>query len=255
MNLKAHLICLFVLAFFQFSLAQENPNEYQEEKPVLLRNEGSFGFLAHSNGLGIEGKRAWVLTYNKKRFLEAQLVGMKHPKEIKTINTRFDNPKSFIYGKMNTLTILRLGAGQQHILYGKADRTGVEVRLNYAGGLSVGFAKPVYLIIDHPPTSNEETGYQQEEKYDPDNDNQKTVDNIVGRAPFTRGMDELRPYPGVFAKTALNFEYAAGHEDIRALEIGIALDAYGKKIPIMAYTNNKQFFLSFFITLIYGQKW
>lgn len=254
MNLKAILTGLFIVLFSQVSLSQENPNEYQEEKPVLLRNEGSFGFLAHSNGIGIEGKRAWVKNYIKKNFLEAQLVGMKHPKEIKTINTRFENPKSFIYGKMNTFTILRLAAGQQEILYGKADRTGVEVRLNYAGGLSLGFAKPVYLIIDYP-ASAEELGYQQEEKYDPNSVHQNSVDNIVGRAPFTRGLDELKPYPGIFAKAALNFEYAPAYEDIRALEVGVALDAYGKSIPIMAYTKNKQVFLTFFITLIYGQKW
>jgi hypothetical protein len=244
----------FCIVFFTAFMGTGKSNEYQEEKPILLRNEGSFGFLAHSNGLGIEGKRAWVKTYNRKRFLEAQLVGMKHPKEIKTINTRFDNPKSFIYGKMNTLTILRMAAGQQHILYGKADRSGVEVRLNYAGGLSVGFAKPVYLIIDRSNNPEDPTN-QVEEKYDPGDEWQNTVDHIVGRAPFTRGMDELKPYPGVFAKTALNFEYAPNHEDIRSLEIGVAFDAYGKKVPIMAFTKNKQFYLSFFITLIYGQKW
>ena len=63
--------------------AQINPNEYQEEKPVLLRNEASFGIVIHSNGFGFEGKRAFQQTYNKKWLLETQIVGMKHPKEIK----------------------------------------------------------------------------------------------------------------------------------------------------------------------------
>jgi hypothetical protein len=231
--------------------AQQNPNEYDEEKPVLLKNDASFGILIHSNGLGIEGKRSFMKTYNKKWFIESQLVGMKHPKEIKTINTRFENPKSFIYGKLNTMTILRLGTGLQHVLYGKADRTGVEVRFNYTGGLSLGFAKPVYLIIDH--TKDGPTDYR-EERYDPENPFH-SVDRIVGRAPFTRGLDQTKPYPGIFLKTGLNFEYAPYHEDIKALEVGVVFDAYGKEVPIMALEKNKQFFLSFYLTLIYGQKW
>jgi hypothetical protein len=255
MNSKVALLAILLSAFLTSATAQENPNEYQEEKPVLLRNDASLGFIIHSNGIGIDGKRSFFETYKKKWFFEAQLVGMKHPKEIKTINTRFDNPKSFIYGKMNTLTILRAAIGQQHLVYGKADRTGVEIRFNYTGGLSIGFAKPIYLIIDRGSSNPDDPINEVEEKYNPEDDYHNNVDNIVGRAPFTRGMDELKPYPGIFLKSALNFEYAPDYEDIRALEVGVAIDAYGREIPIMAFTKNKQFFLSFYIALIYGQKW
>lgn len=248
------LISAFVFMFGNHLFAQINPNEFQEEKPVLLRNEGSFGIVIHSSGWGLEGKRAYQQTYNKKWLLETQIVGMKHPKEIKTINTRFENPKSFIYGKMNTLTIWRLAAGRQHIIFGKADRTGVEVRFNYLGGLSVGFAKPVYLLIDRS-SSFEPNGRLVEEKYDPENVYQNNIDNIAGRASFTRGLDELKLYPGLFTKAGFNFEYAPFHEDIKSLEVGAALDIYAKEIPMMAFTSNKQFFLSFYITLIYGHKW
>ena len=247
------LVFSCLIFFTSTAFAQKNPNEFEEEKPVLMRNDASFGILAHSNGIGIEGKRSFMQTYKKKWFLEAQLVGMKHPKEIKTINTRFENPKSFIYGKMNTLTILRTTIGQQHVLFGKADRTGVEVRINYTGGLSLGLAKPIYLIIDRSQSDN--FSNYVEEKYDPENVFHNDVDKIVGRAPFTRGLDEIKPYPGIFLRTGLNFEYAPYHEDIKALEVGVGLDAYPTEVPIMAFTKNKQFFLSFYITLIYGQKW
>ena len=154
--MKSVSIVYIVILFFigQDLFAQNNPNEFQEEKPILLKNEASFGIIIHSNGFGIEGKRCYQKTYNRKLVLESQLVGMKHPKEIKSINPRFQNPKSFIYGKMNTLTILRLAVGEQRILYSKAERTGVEVRFNYLGGLSLGFAKPVYLLIDRSDTQN-----------------------------------------------------------------------------------------------------
>ncbi len=249
------LISAFVFLLAGHLCAQQNPNEYQEEKPVLLRNEASFGIVIHSSGFGIEGKRSFQQTYKKKWLLETQLVGMKHPKEIKTINTRFENPKSFIYGKMNTLSILRLAGGRQNILYGKADRSGVEVRLNYLGGFSLGFAKPVYLLIDRRSGTNYSNGVLVEEKYDPNNVYQNNIENIAGRASFTRGINEIKVYPGLFTKVGLNFEYAPFHEDIKSFEIGAALDIYAKEIPMMAFTTNKQFFLSFYITLIYGHKW
>ena len=81
------LISAFVFLLAGHLCAQQNPNEYQEEKPVLLRNEASFGIVIHSSGFGIEGKRSFQQTYKKKWLLETQLVGMKHPKEIKTIGS------------------------------------------------------------------------------------------------------------------------------------------------------------------------
>ena len=249
------LVYLVMLLFcWQELFAQNNPNEFQEEKPILLKNEASFGILIHSNGYGIEGKRSYQKTYKRKLIFEGQLVGMKHPKEIKTINTRYQNPKSFIYGKMNTLTILRFAIGEQRILFGKAERTGVEVRFNYLGGLSFGFVKPVYLLIDRSDSQNIEANLVAE-KYDPTNEYQNNVENIAGRASFTLGLDQLKPYPGLFTKAGFNFEYAPYHEDIKSLEVGAALDIYGKEVPIMAFAKNKQIFLSFYITFIYGHKW
>ena len=254
--MKSVSIVYIVILFFigQDLFAQNNPNEFQEEKPILLKNEASFGIIIHSNGFGIEGKRCYQKTYKRKLVLESQLVGMKHPKEIKSINPRFQNPKSFIYGKMNTLTILRLAVGEQRILYSKAERTGVEVRFNYLGGLSLGFAKPVYLLIDRSDTQNLDASLIAE-KYDPNNEYQNDLRNIAGRASFTLGLDQLKPFPGLFTKAGFNFEYAPYHEDIKSLEVGVAMDIYGKEIPIMAFTKNKQIFLSFYITFIYGQKW
>ncbi len=229
-----------------------NPNEYQEEKPVLLRQEGSIGVLIHTSGWGVEFKRGKNITGYKKLMFEAQFVNMKHPKEIKTINPYFENSKSYVYGKLNTFNILRASVGRRHTVYSKADRTGVEVRFIYTGGLSLGITKPVYLEVlqELPPNSGFFSVVT--ERYDPD---KHFIDNIYGRAAFTYGFDHLRFHPGVYLKTGFNFEYAPYHEDIKAIEVGATLDAYPKDIPIMALTENKQLFLSFYITFIYGRKW
>jgi len=233
-------------------MAQTNPNEYVEEKPVLMKNDFTFGINTHTSGIiGIQFRRGYNLTALRKRIFEADLIGMKHPKEVKTVNPYFDNAKSYVYGKLNTFNILRLGTGIQRTLYSKAERNGIEIRMVYSGGLSLGFTKPIYLDI------LESTGISGQyvivtEKYDPYKHN---IDDIYGRASFTDGFDQLRFHPGAYGRIGFNFEYAPIFENVKAFEIGAIIDAYPKEIPIMAFTQNKQLFLTFYITLMYGSKW
>lgn len=231
--------------------AQTNPNEYVEEKPVLMKNEATGGLIFHTGSWGIQFRRSFNQTGYKKLMFEADFVGMKHPKEIKSVNQAFDNARSYVYGKKNAFDILRLGAGRQHTVYSKAERNGVEVRALYSGGLSLGILKPVYLNILKPTGTFGEFDVVTE-KYDP---NQHYIDNIYGRAPFTEGLDQLFFKPGAYAKVGFNFEYAPIFEDVKSLEIGAIIDLYPEKIPIMAFAENKQFFLTFYLTIMYGRKW
>ena len=60
---------------------------------VVYRNESTFGILAHSNGFGLNYRRAKHVTANRKRVFEVELVNMSHPKEVKTYDGQFDNSK------------------------------------------------------------------------------------------------------------------------------------------------------------------
>lgn len=240
---------LLVLPYYAFT--QDNPYEYEEEKPVLLKNEFVFGVNIHTSGWGFDFRKGKNLTAAKKRMFEAEIVNMKHPKEVRSVNPYFDNAKSFFYGKLNSVIVMRAAIGQQQILFDKSERSGVEVRFNYTAGLSLGLAKPVYLNILYP------TAFEGEyevvvEKYNPE---KHYVDNIYGRAPFTEGIGETNVYPGGYAKLGLSFEYGAMHDDVKAIETGITVDAYAKKLPIMAETTNNQFFFNFYINILYGRKW
>ena len=244
------LIITFIL-LAQISFGQINPFEYEEEKPPLLKNEFTFGLNIHTSGWGINTRRSKNITGYKKRVLELEIVNMKHPKEVRSVNPYFDNAKSFFYGKLNTMTVIRTAIGRQKVLFSKAEKSGVEVRLHYSGGLSLALAKPVYLNILYP------TGVSREytvvvEKYDP---TKHYVDNIYGRAPFTYGFGEIKPYPGAYGKLGLAFEYGSHTENIKCIETGITIDAYAKEVPIMAYTDNNQLFVNFYINLLYGRKW
>jgi hypothetical protein len=135
-------------------------------------------------------------------------------------------------------------------LYSKAERNGVEIRMLYSGGVSLGLLKPVYLEILKPVGNN---FYDLAvEKYDPATHYQE---DIYGRAPFTEGLGQLQFRPGIYGKLGYCFEYAPIFENVNAMEVGVALDVFPKEIPIMAFTKNKQLFLTFYVTLMYGRKW
>jgi len=245
------IITIFLLFSSTVLFAQVNPWEYQEEKPPLLKKEWTLGLNIHTSGWGGVFRRGKNITAYKKRLMEFEVFNIKHPKEIRSVNPYFDNAKSFFYGKMNTLTVIRAGIGRQKILFSKAEKGGVEVRLNYTGGFSLGLAKPVYLNILYP-TKFEREYELRVEKYDPD---RHYVDNIYGRAAFTEGFTEIKPYPGVYGKLGFAFEYGTWSESIKCIEAGVSVDAYGKDIPIMAKTENNQVYVNFYINLLYGRKW
>jgi hypothetical protein len=241
--------------------AQTNPNEYEESPPVLMKNELSFGFLLHSSGWGIDFRRGQNLTVSKKRMFEIELTGMHHPKEIKSVNPYYENSKSYVFGKLNTFTVLRGAVGYQRVIASKAERGGVEIRLNYTGGVSLGFAKPIYLNIIKQDINDPGYFTLSVEKYDPDNQNHYP-DDIYGRASFTKGLSEIKVYPGLYTKLGFSFEYGALDDDVKIIEAGVTFDAYGQTVPIMGTpktalypVKNNQVFFNFYINILYGRKW
>ena len=223
-----------------------------EDLNVLYRNESSFGVYIHTaGGIGLAYRRGFHVTAKRKRQYEIEVQNFKHPKEIKSINPYFENAKGFVYGKLNSLLILRPGLGIQNTLYQKSDKRSVEIRYSYFLGATLTFAKPVYLEIkkisignpDNPPTT---------ELYDP---NIHSIDEIYGKAPFFRGIEKTKIYPGGYAKLALSFEYADRYNGLKAVETGAVVDIYPRVIPIMAFNKNQQVFISLYLKFIWGKKW
>lgn len=218
---------------------------------VLYRNEMSGGIIFHSNGWGINYRRGWHVTAAKKRIFELEMVSMKHPKEIKVVNRNFENSKGFFYGKQYAVSVLRAGYGYQNTLFRRAERKSIEIRYCTFVGASIGLAKPVYVDILHA-TKNKDLYDITTERYDPATD---SIQNIYGRAPYLKGIEEMRFYPGGFAKLGLSFEYADRRNDIKTIETGIVFDLYPKAIPVMAFTQNNPYFLCLYLSFNYGKRW
>ncbi len=216
---------------------------------ILLKQEFTGGITIHNLGFGLQFRRGWNKSYFKSRILELEVVNMNNPKQVRMINSDYFNAKSYVYGKLNQVYILRAGYGFKKLLNRKPYWGGVELRLLYMGGLSVAFAKPIYLYFwDDLHTT------LKEEKYNPDN----TLHNrnyIYGRAPFMSGFNEIKIYPGVYAKGGLNFEFGEYNTRIRALEAGIVAEYFPVAIPIMAFYSAQNFFLTFYLNFQIGKRY
>jgi len=246
-------IFVSILVFcFSFSKGQQISlsDTTVSDTKVLLRREKTGFLMLHTSGFGLGYRTGRNITGYKKRVFEIELTGMKHPKEIRTVNPYFENSKSYIYGKENSFLLLRAGIGKQKIINSKPYWGGVELRYFYYGGLSLGLLKPVYLYILHK-TSNDYEYDLSIEKYDPDI---HFAENIFGRAPFFQGFNHVKPMPGIYLKTGLNFEYGTYDESVKAIEAGIALDAYSKDVPILAFVKNKNYFVSLYISFHFGSR-
>lgn len=249
------------LVIFSFELrAQELKDDLTrlqsgEDVNVLYKNEASFGIFVHSaGGFGLAYRRGQHVSGTRKRMLEFESQNFKHPKEIKSVNSNFANAKGFIYGKLNSVLVVRSGVGYQNVIYQKSDKKSVEIRYSYFLGGTVAFAKPVYLEIIH-----QTTGYNglpattiSTEKYDPEIHHSG---NIYGKASFFKGMDKTKVYPAGYAKLALSFEYGDRYNSVKAIETGAVVDVYPYAIPMMAYNKKQEVLISLYIKFIWGKKW
>jgi len=247
---------LILSIFLLFSGYYQVRAQYEVEQDttpdnVLFERQWSLGAMAHSNGWGLKFRRGKNVTSLRQFMWELEFSTYKSTKEIRTINPYFADSRSYLYGKLNYLSFLRGGVGQQHILNRKPYWGGVQVSWLYYGGLSLGLTKPVYLYIVH--FNSGFTDYEvTEEKYNPDI---HFVDNIYGRASFLSGILKLGFYPGVYAKTGLDFEFGVKNKTISSLEVGATLDYSPIPIPIMAYNPRQNFFLTLYVSFMFGKRY
>ncbi|MFN3874740.1 MAG: hypothetical protein ACK4L7_02365 [Flavobacteriales bacterium] len=223
-----------------------------DEARVPYKRELYGGFVLHGDGWGIHFQHARYRTATDRRLLAVELVGMRHPKEIKSFNPYYEDSRGYFYGKLNALTILRPTYGGKVQLTDKIRRSGVEVNWVWGIGPSLGLLKPVYLEIGKPDNIPYETFVV--ERYDPA---RHSVQNIYGRASWFNGLGELSLYPGAFGRMAFNFEYSGHLGGLKAIEAGVGLDAYPVEVPIMAQlegVRNKRFFLELYLALQFGKK-
>lgn len=224
-----------------------------DETRVLYRKELYGGGMIHGDGWGLNFFHGKHRTAKDRRLLGLEITGMKHPKEIKSFNPFYEDSRGYFYGKQNTMLILRPTYGRKRQIADKIRRSGVEVNYVWGIGPSLAFVKPVYLQIGKP--DNFPYDIIVTERYDP---TVHDIQNIYGRASWFNGFGEMRIYPGGFGRFGFNFEHSGQASGIKAIEVGVSMDAYPVVIPIMAELEgvvNKQFFFQFYLSVMFGKKY
>lgn len=245
---KIILIYTSILIMMVNSFVIQAQDEFEDTR-LYYRTELSVGGLIHTRGWGLNFRKGYRKTGFKNYLISCEIVGMEHLKETKTYNVNVEDASGFVYGKMNALTVIRPFVGMDNEVYGKEQKRGVRIGYVYMIGPTFGLVKPVYLDVAYPTVANVERIAT--EAYDPD---KHQLENIIGKASSLKGLEKSSIYPGLGGKLGINFEYAAFDELVKSVEVGVDFDLFFQKVPIMANTENSNYYLSFYLSFQFGKK-
>ncbi len=220
-----------------------------EEGTLVFRKQSIFGIQARTNGYGIFYELGKMKSTRKTNIYRIDITETKSSKEEKFISSGFFG-NSFVYGKQNFFYPITLGFGQQYIFGQKGNKNGVVVTGVYNAGISVGLLRPYYVVVNDPNTGTERTI-----KYSQEDSALFLGPTISGGGGLGKGWSEMKIKPGAFAKVAMRFDYGRFNEMVSGLEIGMSLEAYGSKIPIMLLQKkDKSLFFQGYIAILFGRR-
>lgn len=224
-----------------------NALQKQEEEGEMIFNKHSiFGIKLATDGYGLTYEIGKFKSPRKALLYQIELSEKKHPKE-KRIPASANQfvVNSVVYGKMNNFFQLKLGIAQQRVIGGKGNKNGVAVSAIYGGGLTLGALKPYYVEV--------ENNFNQVVR--------KTYPTIIDSNYIEEkasglfvGWSDVKFKPGAYVRTAMRFDYGRLNDMVSAIEVGLGGEFYSSKIPQLAYSEEKQFFFSAYVTLLLGRR-
>lgn len=205
-------------------------------------SEWIWGLNKNTNG-GIIG--GIILRYSRTKGNDIfetyglELSNVKHRSEIRQ-TTR--NGTTFSFPKSNYLYAIRMQYGRDKILFRKANQQGVQINASAALGPTIGLESPYYVSVSDGSF----------EPFDPDVHTNPGL--IIGSGRLFQGLGESKIVPGLNAKSSLLFEFGTYRSNVAGLELGVMLEAYSRKIIIVATQPNNAVYTSVFFTLFWGKR-
>lgn len=217
----------------------------EEEGVIAYKKSFLFGAKLISDGYGAFFELGRASSVKKSLLYQLEISERKNKKEEKV--SYYSNTVPYIYGKINYFYPVKLGVQQQMLLGNKSNKNGVSITANYGGGVSAGLLRPYYVQVQ----DGNQIKYI---KYNSADSAAFLNSKIFGGPSFGKGWSEMTVVPGLYAKAALRFDYGAYNEVISAIEVGITGDYYTKKVPLLAYNPQKQFFFSGYVSILFGKR-
>ncbi|MCX6226298.1 MAG: hypothetical protein NTV01_16375 [Bacteroidia bacterium] len=246
------LLPLSLMVFFANFVDGYSQGEIDKQPKVFYRNERSWSGSLNSNGWGINYRYNKRIDAFSSMIFDVDLASIHHPKEIKSQSPYIGGwGRSYVFGKTNEAFSLRGGAGYQKELFSKFDQGGISIRFFSGAGLSLALLKPVYYQkVTGLNTATMEL-YWEKSLFDPDY--MQSVYDIYDRESFFTGINESTVVPGFYARAGLSFEYSSEDRLIHAIEGGIQLEGFLKKLLILATSDNHQLFLTLYVSYRFGK--
>lgn len=260
LSLLIILVTLVTSSFAQYSREQRkdkkeakrqkiNEMVRQAEEGVLVyEKQNIFGIQLRTNGYGAFYELGRMKTNRKTNIYRLDIAEIKDHKEEKRFGGSFLFGNPYVYGKINFFYPITLGFGQQYILGQKGNKNGVAVSAVYNAGLSVGLLRPYY--VDAQNLSNENVSI----KYSVQDSALFLSSKVQGASGLGKGWSDMKIKPGAFVKAAMRFDYGRFNESVNGLEIGMNLEAYASKIPIMLFQKDKRMFFEAYVAILFGKR-
>lgn len=254
----------FFIGFTCWAQVSSENNELDERmKGIIYRKEILGEFKLHNNGLAFGINFGEIRTFYRTNYYHLEFGSMHSPREYrqtKSLNI-IDNkiPESFKFGKQNSVFILRGSKGFKYYLTEKARRKGISLGYDIAFGPSLAILKPYYLIFMEQELFNGELIQRLVEKKYTEESRSDFLDynKIYGGSSFQRGIKEISFLPGIQSKFGLFFSVGSFDQYAKAAEVGIMVDAYIKRLPIMIETENlknSHVLINFFLKVQFGKR-
>lgn len=261
MKAKVLLVCFFaVLASLPGAYAQkEESPKLAAQKDYLFHKQFTGGMRIVTTGLDFYLQYGIIKNiYTTHLFtLEYEWhIDYRDKKSTAQPDVNGNTGRNYYFGVQNRFHVIRFSYGFERCLADKAVKNGV--RLSWVGfvGGSLGLVKPYYLDLFYPGTDGQQVDVLSQ-RYTPANASHfLQQDSIYQASPIWRGMGLMSPVVGGFGRTGLNFDFGSKDRWVTALEAGVSLEVFYKKIPIyVTDDSNHALFLGFYLSFAFGKRW
>ncbi len=238
--------CAFLLPAQNIDIQSDDDKPLEEK--LVYTHQNTFNAAIHTRGFGAGFKLGKIKSINVIRNWETELVSLHSLKEIKTVNLSQYNSRAFVYGKLNSVYAIRFGYGEERRIYGKPYWGGIETRWTYEAGVSLALAKPYYYyVLTYKPSGNSYVETIEEQTYE------EGID-IIGRAPFTKGLAETKLSPGAHASLGLSFEVGKSRTTVQSINVDVKVECFPMGVSIMDSERDKWMFVTFMLSYNWGSR-
>lgn len=232
-----------------------------DQKGVVYASEKVYEIRAHLHGLAVGYKTGKLRNFYETTYMSYELGYMvdSRQKKFSKNQARIGTTprRSFYYGKRSSLITARVSYGMKRYLSEKTKRKGVAMGIIYEGGATIGLIKPTYINVVRRDPDIEKLVVEEIKYSDDTHDDFLDFDNIYGGTRYYRGLTEITPTVGLHGKVGMHWAIGAFDQKVKAVEAGLMLDIYPRKIPFVAEREditNDFAFLKLYVSAQFGKR-